>query len=146
METTGRKRFPRWHLDYIVAYRRIIFNRLTKERDDFSVLMGRDTLIYGALCYGATGSIASCANVAPRMCVDIYEKYMAGDLAGSLKAQFALAPLRGAFTIGTFPAVIKESLTLLGIEAGPCMKPSGPLTQRERDQLSKVLTDMGLLK
>ena len=120
--------------------------RLTKDRDDFSVLMGRDTLIYGALCYGAAGSIASCANVAPRMCVDIYEKYMAGDLAGSLKAQFALAPLRGAFTIGTFPAVIKESLTMLGIEAGPCMEPSGPLTHREREQLSKVLIDMGLLK
>jgi len=120
--------------------------RLTKDRDDFSVLMGRDTLIYGALCYGATGSIASCANVAPRMCVDIYEKYMAGDLAGSLKAQFALAPLRGAFTIGTFPAVIKESLTLLGIEAGPCMEPSGPLTQSEREKLMKVLIGMELLK
>ena len=56
--------------------------------------MGRGTLIYGALCYGATGAIASCTNVAPRMCVDIYEKYMAGDLEGCLKAQFALAPLR----------------------------------------------------
>ena len=120
--------------------------RLTKDRDDFSVLMGRDTLIYGALCYGATGSIASCANVAPRLCVDIYEKYMAGDLEGSLKAQFALAPLRSAFTIGTFPAVIKESLTLIGIEAGPCMAPAGPMTQSEREQLTKVLIDMGLLK
>jgi len=120
--------------------------RLTKERDDFSVLMGRDTLIYGALCYGATGSIASCANVAPRMCVDIYEKYMAGDLEGSLKAQFALAPLRSAFTIGTFPAVIKESLTLLGIEAGPCMAPAGPMTHDERQKLRQVLIGMGLLK
>lgn len=120
--------------------------RLTRHRKDFSVLMGRDTLIYGALCYGAVGSIASCANVAPRLCADIYEKYTAGDLAGALKAQFALAPLRIAFTIGTFPAVIKESLTLLGIEAGPCMDPAGPMTHSEREQLSKVLIEMGLLK
>lgn len=120
--------------------------RLTKHRDDFSVLMGRDTLIYGALLYGATGSIASCANVAPRLCADIYEKYMAGDLAGALEAQFALAPLRIAFGIGTFPAVIKESLTLLGIEAGPCMAPAGPMSNEERAQLSKVLVEMGLLK
>lgn len=103
--------------------------RLTQGRDDFSVMVGRDTLIYGALCYGAVGSIASCANVAPRLCVDIYEKYMAGDLRGALEAQFNLAPLRSAFTIGTFPAVIKESLTMLGIEAGPCMDPAGPMTQ-----------------
>lgn len=120
--------------------------RLTKDRDDFSVLMGRDTLIYGALCYGATGSIASCANVAPRMCVDIYEKYVAGDLAGSLEAQFNLAPLRSAFTIGTFPAVIKESLILLGIEAGPCMDPAGPMTHDERQKLRQVLIGMGLIQ
>jgi 4-hydroxy-tetrahydrodipicolinate synthase len=120
--------------------------RLTLHIDDFSVLMGCDTLIYGALCYGAAGSIASCANVAPRLCVDIYEKFIAGDLKGSLKAQFTLAPLRIAFTLGTFPAVIKESLNLLGIEAGPCMDPAGPMTSEERAKLRKVLIDMELLK
>jgi 4-hydroxy-tetrahydrodipicolinate synthase len=119
--------------------------RLTQHIDGFSVLMGRDTLIYGALCYGAAGSIASCANVAPRLCADIYEKFIAGDLKGSLKAQFTLAPLRIAFTLGTFPAVIKESLNLLGMEAGPCMEPAGPLSGDEREKLRKVLSDMGLL-
>ena len=120
--------------------------RLTKHRDDFNVLMGRDTLIYGALCYGAAGSIAACANVAPRLCADIYDKFMAGDLKGSLEAQFTLAPLRIAFTIGTFPAVIKESLEMLGIEAGPCMAPVGPMTTAEREKLRTVLVQMGLLQ
>ena len=120
--------------------------RLTRHREDFNVLMGRDTLIYGALCYGAAGSIAACANVAPRLCADIYDKYMAGDLKGSLEAQLTLAPLRIAFTIGTFPAVIKESLEMLGIEAGPCMAPVGPMTAQERDKLRAVLVQMGLLQ
>jgi 4-hydroxy-tetrahydrodipicolinate synthase len=120
--------------------------RLTQHMDDFSVLMGRDTLIFGALCYGASGSIAACANVAPRLCVEIYEKFVSGDFKGSLKAQFSLAPLRIAFTLGTFPAVIKESLNLLGIEAGPCMEPAGPMTSDERVKLRKMLIDMGLLK
>nr|WP_312419131.1 4-hydroxy-tetrahydrodipicolinate synthase [Anaerospora hongkongensis] len=120
--------------------------RLTRGREDFNVLVGRDTLIYGALCYGAAGSIASCANVAPRLCADIYNKFAAGDLKGALEAQFTLAPLRLAFTIGTFPAVIKESLTLLGIEAGPCMDPVGPMTAEEQDKLRSVLIEMGLLR
>ena len=120
--------------------------RLTQHTDNFSVLVGRDTLIYGALCYGAAGSITACANVAPRLCADIYEKFIAGDLKGSLEAQFALAPLRISFSLGTFPAVIKESLNMLGIEAGPCMEPAGPITDDERVKLRKVLTDMGLLK
>ena len=37
--------------------------RLTRGMDNFHVMMGRDTLIYAALCYGASGAIASCANV-----------------------------------------------------------------------------------
>lgn len=51
--------------------------RLTRGMDNFHVMMGRDTLIYAALCYGASGAIASCANVAPRIAVDIYEKFRA---------------------------------------------------------------------
>ena len=120
--------------------------RLTRNREDFNVLVGRDTLIYGALCYGAAGSIAACANVAPHLCADIYNKYITGDTKGALDAQFELAPLRIAFTIGTFPAVIKEALELIGIEAGPCLPPVYPMTPEEQDKLRQVLIGMGLLK
>jgi 4-hydroxy-tetrahydrodipicolinate synthase len=119
--------------------------RLTRGKD-FHVLLGRDTLIYAGLCYGATGSIAACANVAPRLVADIYDKYVAGDLKGALEAQFTLAPLRIAFALGSFPAVIKESLELLGIDAGACMEPVGPMSPEEKQQLTKILKEMGLLK
>ena len=119
--------------------------RLTRDKN-FSVLMGRDTMIHAGLCYGATGSIAACANVAPRICADIYDKYIAGDIKGSLEAQYTLAPLRIAFTLGSFPTVIKEALELLGIEAGPCAAPVGPMTVEEKEQLKKILIQMGLLK
>jgi 4-hydroxy-tetrahydrodipicolinate synthase len=119
--------------------------RLTRDKD-FHVLMGRDTLIHACLCHGGAGSIAACANVAPRIVADIYDKYMEGDIKGSLEAQFRLAPLRIAFNLGTFPAVIKESLALLGIDAGACMEPIGPMSDEERQQLKKILTEMGLLK
>ena len=118
--------------------------RLTQDKD-FTVLMGRDTLIHAGLCYGAKGAIASCANVAPRLCADIYDKFVQGDLAGSLRAQQTLAPLRIAFTLGTFPAVIKEGLELLGIEAGPCMAPVGRMSEEEHAKLKGVLIEMGLL-
>ena len=119
--------------------------RRTREKD-FYVLAGRDTLIHACLCYGGHGSIASCANVAPRLCADIYDKYMAGDIKGSLEAQSILAPLRLAFTLGTFPTVIKEALDMLGIEAGPCKAPVGPMTSEEREQLKQILIRMDLLE
>ena len=92
--------------------------RLTRHMDRFSVLIGRDTLIHAALCYGASGAIASCANVAPRLTADIYDKYVAGDIKGSLEAQFKLAPLRLAFNLGSFPEVIKEALAMQGFDVG----------------------------
>ena len=119
--------------------------RLTRDNDSFHVLCGRDTLIYAALCYGATGSIASCANVAPRAAVDIYEKYMAGDHQGALDAQFQLAPLRIACNMGTFPAVIKEGLVQQGIPAGKCLAPIAELKPEEKEKLHQVLADMGLV-
>jgi 4-hydroxy-tetrahydrodipicolinate synthase len=111
----------------------------------FSVLSGRDTLIHACLCYGGAGSIAACANIAPRICADIYDKFVAGDMKGSLEAQFAITPLRLAFTLGSFPTVIKEGLKLLGIDAGPCMSPIGPMTEREKEELKKILRQMNLL-
>lgn len=119
--------------------------RLTRDCDNFHVLMGRDTLIYAALCYGASGAIASCANVAPRIAADIYDKYMAGDLAGALEAQFTLAPLRIACNMGTFPAVIKEGLVQEGIPVGKCLAPIAELKPEEKEKLHQVLEDMGLV-
>lgn len=119
--------------------------RLTRDNENFHVLMGRDTLIYAALCYGATGAIASCANVAPRITADIYDKYMAGDLQGALEAQYTLAPLRIACGMGTFPAVIKEGLVQEGYPVGKCLSPIAELSPEEKEKLHQVLVEMKLV-
>ncbi len=119
--------------------------RLTKSNENFSVLIGRDTLIYAGLCSGAAGSIASCANVAPRLVADIYDKFKAGDLEGALDAQFALNPLRIASNMGTFPEVIKEGLELEGFDAGKCLPPIRPLSGEQREALRVLLKEMGLI-
>lgn len=54
--------------------------------EDFCVLMGRGTLIYAAMHYGAAGAITSCGNVAPRLAVDIYENFKAGKFEAALEA------------------------------------------------------------
>jgi 4-hydroxy-tetrahydrodipicolinate synthase len=119
--------------------------RLTRGMN-FHVLAGRDTLIYATLCYGGKGSICATANVDPRVPVEIYEAFIVGDHKRALEAQYRLAPLRIAFGLGTFPAVIKEALNMIGIEAGPAVRPVGPLTPENREKLRKVLADMGMLK
>ncbi|MFV0502485.1 MAG: dihydrodipicolinate synthase family protein [Lachnospirales bacterium] len=119
--------------------------RLTRHIKNFNVLMGRDTLIHAALCCGASGAIASCANVAPKIASDIYNKYTSGDLKGSLEAQFTFAPLRIACSMGTFPAVIKEGLSMQGFKVGNCVAPISELKETEKIQLKEVLQGMKLI-
>ena len=107
--------------------------------DDFAVLMGRDTLIYAGLLHGVKGAIAATANVAPALLVEIYEAFVAGDLERALAAQNALTPLRYAFSLGTFPVVVKEALTLLGVDAGPARAPVGRLSADQREKLKQVV-------
>jgi len=113
--------------------------------DNFAVLAGRDTLIYGFLAYGGKGAIAATANIVPQIVVKIYEEYQKGNYEEALKAQFQLAPLRMAFNLGSFPVVMKEGLNLLGIEVGSTLKPVEPLTEEARERLRQVLQDMQVL-
>jgi 4-hydroxy-tetrahydrodipicolinate synthase len=119
--------------------------RLTRGMD-FSVMMGRDTLILAGLHYGATGAIASCANVAPRIAVDIYEKFQAKDYQGALDAQFKLSALRVATNMGSFPVTLKEALKMIGQDCGDCVPPILPLHEDQKEKLRKVLMGMGLIQ
>jgi 4-hydroxy-tetrahydrodipicolinate synthase len=111
----------------------------------FGVLAGRDTLIYATLVYGGKGSVTATANVAPKLVVEIYEAFVAGDHKRAREAQYRLAPLRLAFPFGTFPVVIKEALSMLGIDAGYAVKPVGNMTESNREKLREVLKGIGVL-
>lgn len=111
----------------------------------FKVFAGRDTLVFATLLYGGAGAVAASANVAARQLVRIYDACRAGDMDRARAAQAEIAPLREAFSLGTFPAVIKEALLLTGLDAGPCRRPVGPLNDTARANLRKVLDDLGLL-
>jgi len=113
---------------------------------DFKVIMGRDSLIYGALTYGAAGAIAATANVAPKLIVEMYQACREGDYDRAKECQRKLAPLRSAFGLGTFPVVVKEALTMMGLPGGRCRKPIQPLNQEKRAQLRDILVEMGIIK
>jgi 4-hydroxy-tetrahydrodipicolinate synthase len=105
----------------------------------FSVFIGRDHLILPALERGCTGAMTACANVAPRLFVDLLRAFRAGDREQAARLQALADPLRQAFGLHTFPAVIKEALQLIGVPAGPCRRPVGPMPPDARQKLAEVL-------
>src|ERR1051325_635944 len=113
--------------------------------DRFSVLQGRDTLIYSALILGAKGAVPATGNIAPRIVVDIYESFMRGDLAASLAAQRKLHPVRMALTLGTAPGGVKAALDVLGMSIGPSRSPVAPLTAEKLQKMKGALAQAGLV-
>ncbi|MGF7034893.1 4-hydroxy-tetrahydrodipicolinate synthase [Paenibacillus mucilaginosus] len=112
----------------------------------FRVMAGRDVMILSSLVYGAVGCVASTANIVPSLVVEIYDRYMAGDLEGALEAQFRLAPLRMAFNLASFPVVTKEAMNLIGVPVGASILPNTAATELNRSKLRAILKEMGALR
>jgi 4-hydroxy-tetrahydrodipicolinate synthase len=121
----------------------IEYMRVVPER--FSVMMGRDTLIYSAMILGAKGAVPATGNIAPKILVDIYESFVRGDLAGSLAAQRKLHPVRMALTLGTAPGGVKAALDVLGLSIGPCRSPVAPLPADKMQKMRAALAQAGLV-
>jgi 4-hydroxy-tetrahydrodipicolinate synthase len=117
--------------------------RLTPER--FAVLQGRDTIIYPSLACGARGAVPASANVAPALCVAVYEAFRAGDHARAREAQRALDPIRLSLQHGTAPCGVKTALALLGKSIGPCRSPVTPPARERQKQMQAALVQAGLL-
>ena len=119
---------------------------IRRTRDQgFRIMAGRDTRILATLVYGGFGSVAATSNVAPSLVVEIYNKFMAGDIQGSLAAQYKLAPLRIAFGLESFPVVMKDALNLMGIRVGDPIKPIEHCTEPNLARLKQILSGMGLI-
>ncbi|HGE70124.1 TPA: 4-hydroxy-tetrahydrodipicolinate synthase [Candidatus Poribacteria bacterium] len=116
----------------------------TKDKD-FSILVGNDACIFSALVSGAKGAVAATANVAPRLIVDLYNAVKAGNIDLARDLQYKLLPIRKAFTMGTFPVVIKEALNLMGLPAGPARRPIQPLPSGKREELKSIMKKAGLI-
>jgi len=112
--------------------------------DTFSVLMGRDTLIFPALMFGAKGAVPATGNIAPKLLVEIFETFMRGDIEGSKAAQLKLNPIRLSLTLGTAPGGVKAALQLLGLPIGPCRAPVAPLPPEKLQKMRVALQAGGL--
>jgi 4-hydroxy-tetrahydrodipicolinate synthase len=111
-------------------------------RNGMTVLIGRDHLILEGLKRGCAGAVAACANVAPGAFLELYAAFRAGDLARAERLQALIEPLRMAFSLATFPAVVKEALEIVGMPVGRCRRPVEPMAFDAHHRLSEVLATL----
>jgi 4-hydroxy-tetrahydrodipicolinate synthase len=120
-------------------YIRVVPNR-------FAVLQGRDTLIYPSLLCGCRGAIPASANVAPKLCVQIFDAVHRRDHAEALELQRRLNFVRFSLSLGTAPGGVKAALALLGTPIGPSRSPVAPLSAEKLQRMRTALERACLLK
>ena len=120
---------------------------IRRTRDvDFKVFGGKDTLLYASLCHGAVGGVCTAANFMPELITDVYNKFAAGDLKGSLEAQFKLNPVRLSMDAASFPVAAKDMANLRGRDVGEPYLPSLPTPEgAAREGFRRTMAAAGLI-
>lgn len=103
-------------------------------RDEFSVLSGSDSLILKALKIGATGAISATSNLLTTNNVEIYKQFIAGNFDKAEQWQQSLEEFRRILKYASIPSVLKQSLSLSGIEVGVPRLPVLPVTNPNDNQ------------
>ena len=121
-------------------------NLILKSRGtNFRVLGGKDTLIYGTLVHGGAGAVAITANIVPELVCSIYEKYMEGDMEGSLDAQYQLTPIRMLLDKTSFPVGAKDLANLKGMDIGKPYRPNLSTTGPVFEMMKSMMQEFGTL-
>ena len=91
-------------------------------------------------------NLISTGNFMPELIVDIYNKYVAGDLKGSLAAQYKLNPVRLAMDGASFPVAAKDMAIMRGQAAGKPYLPNLPTPEgASYDKMKKEMEKAGLI-
>ena len=120
---------------------------IRRNRDvGFKVFGGKDTLLYASLCIGAVGGVCTAGNFMPELIVDIYNKYVAGDIKGALEAQYKLNPVRLAMDVASFPVAAKDMAAMRGRDVGSPYLPNLSTPKgASYDKMKKEMEKAGLI-
>ena len=120
---------------------------IRRNRDvNFKVFGGKDTLLYASMCVGAVGGVCTAGNFMPGLIGDVYEKFIAGDIKGSLEAQFKLNPVRLSMDAASFPVAAKDMANLEGLNVGDPYLPNLPTAEGPvLDKIRKAMQEAGLI-
>jgi 4-hydroxy-tetrahydrodipicolinate synthase len=120
----------------------LIAGKIARVGDRISILSGDDDLGFATLLSGAPGAIWATANLAPRLCRDLFDRSVAGDLEGARPLAERLRQLVHVRRIPNHPGPLKEMMAMVGRSVGPARRPLLPMTDAERAKVSEVIASL----
>jgi len=109
---------------------------------DFLLFSGIELLCYPMLAIGGAGFISATANVEPTKVAELYNAWVAGDVARAQDLHFELMPLNDVLFKDTNPSPVKVALGMMG-KITPKLRlplglPSAAIQQEVRESLIEL--------
>jgi 4-hydroxy-tetrahydrodipicolinate synthase len=120
-----------------------------KDRKDFHVFIGVETLLAEGVLFHGAGGIPGGANVAPNLFVKLYNAAKKRDFKNVDRLQAQVVHLNGLYRHGRFWSSylkgVKTALSLMGICSDVLTDTFDPFHAPEREAIRKEMKQMGLL-
>lgn len=107
--------------------------------DDFYLVAGSASFFYEALREGAVGGVLSLANVYPKICVELFDLFLAGRLEEAKTLNKKIVELNKKVSGFGGVAAVKAAMDILGYSGGELRRPLKNLTKEEKRILEKEL-------
>ena len=114
--------------------------------DELNIWSGNDDQIYDLMERGGKGVISVLSNICPQETHDIVQKYLDGDKAGSKAMMDKYMKLAKAMFVDVNPIPVKEAVSLIGFNAGPCRLPLIEMDDKNKAYVKETMKEYGLIK
>jgi len=111
----------------------------------FEVYSGDDWATFPFVCLGGVGVVSVASHLVGDRMSEMIRLCKSGDVSAAWKIHSALLPLFKALFVTSNPIPVKAALEISGRPAGPPRLPLVPATPEERDLLTRVMGDLGLV-
>lgn len=119
-------------------------SHLLRLKPEFLVYSGDDSLTLPMLSIGAQGVVSVACHLVGREMKQMIRAYKEGDVAKAREIHVRLWPLFKVLFIASNPVPVKAALRCVGFPAGPLRPPLCDPSEKELQEIKKVLTELGL--
>jgi 4-hydroxy-tetrahydrodipicolinate synthase len=112
---------------------------------DFLLFSGIELLCYPMLAIGGAGFISATANVEPTKVAELYNAWVAGDVARAQDLHFELMPLNDVLFKDTNPSPVKVALGMMGKITPKLRLPLGLPSAEIQEEVRESLIDLAIL-
>ncbi len=111
----------------------------------FNLLVGTAGALFGALALGCVGGVLALANIAPQICVQIFQLVQEGNFEEAKRLQLEMIPVNQAVTAVYGVPGLKAAMDMLGYFGGDPRPPLLPSSEKEKSEIREILIKADLL-